>query len=673
MTLQKRRRHGVCLAVAGLLSAFAVRAFAQDTARSGGWIAIPETEYQMLRAKAFPAEPLPEAPPVQATLTRIHYDLRIQGDFAAGQASLVIDVIKGGWVRIPIPSALLVREARLDGKSVSLVSGGRSPGGRSVVFSHQGRATLLLDIVLPVAATAANESLSLPPAIAGITRATLQVPRQGVEVKLVGGFLAEKSESASDSKWTAYGRGNEALVFSWWKRTEDHRGSQPLRLRGSLTELVGLGEDTTTVQAVVNADIIQGAAQEIRIQIPDKVTVNQVAGAMVADWEAKSGELTVTFLEPVEKSARFVIAGETRVPRDGQIDIPLLHLLNAERETGGIAVEVLGAGEIKNHKTMGLESADPTDLGDIVSGRQIPSLLAFRFRSGDAKAARSLAVNVARYTQEAVLMANIEEARYQILVSNEGKALVQARYAIRNNQRNFLKITLPQGAVVWSAALAGKPVRPGQAPDGGLLLPLEKARAGEEAPAFAAEIVYFKRGDKWNNDGTLRLDLPLLDLPVSRTGLVFHYPPLYRVNLEPGSFRIQAYQHPASAALNKTAVSGQPGSSLESNASVGWISPENQIAQLPLVNGNVTDLVKAMGGGTTGTGGKDEKARADTKALVDRYRAQARDGRRVGTLPIRLSFPAFGPSIYLVSELTAENQSPTIDFSYQADKKGGAK
>ena len=86
----------MCLAVAGLLSAFAVRAFAQDTARSGGWIAIPETEYQMLRAKAFPAEPLPEAPPVQATLTRIHYDLRIQGDFASGQASLVIDVIKGG-------------------------------------------------------------------------------------------------------------------------------------------------------------------------------------------------------------------------------------------------------------------------------------------------------------------------------------------------------------------------------------------------------------------------------------------------------------------------------------------------------------------------------------------------------------------------------------------------
>jgi hypothetical protein len=40
--------------------------------------------------------------------------------------------------------------------------------------------------------------------------------------------------------------------------------------------------------------------------------VNQVSGALVADWEMKDGELAVTFLEPVEHSARFVINGEAR-------------------------------------------------------------------------------------------------------------------------------------------------------------------------------------------------------------------------------------------------------------------------------------------------------------------------------------------------------------------------
>ncbi len=648
MILHRRYRFYLCLCAAAILVALAANAIAQDSTRSSGWIALPAADYQLLRARAFPVEPEPETPPVQAALTRINYDLHVNGDVATGQASLTIDVIKNGWVSIPIPSTLLVREARLDGKLISLTPGGKASGGKSVVFSRQGRAVLLLDIVLPVTVTtAANESISLPPAIAGITRASVQLPRQGMDIKLTGGFLAEKSVSATESKWVAYGRGHEPLTFTWWRKSDDHRVSQPLRLRGSLMELIGLGEDSTSINAEVNAEILQGAAHEIRIQLPDKVAINQVAGALVSDWEMKPGELSVTFLEPVEKTARFVVTGETRTPREGRIDIPLLRLLNVERETGGAAVEVLGAGEIKDQKSAGLEIADAADLGELVSNRQSPSLVAFRFRSGDAKAARSLSVNVARYAQEAVLMANIEEARYQILMSSEGKTLIQASYAIRNNQRNFLKLNLPAGAVVWSATLSGKPIRPGQAPDGSLLLPLEKARAGEDAPAFAAEIIYLNRGEKWTDSGKLRLALPMLDLPVSRTGLQYFYPLLYKVTPEPGPFRLQPYQDPTSAILsNKWGT----GSGIGTGAGSGIGPYVSQPA-----------------------GQKAKPAEETTQALVDKYRALSQEGKRAGILPIKLSFPAFGPSIFLASELTAENQSPSIEFSYEAGKKGGAR
>jgi len=140
----------------------------------------------------------------------------------------------------------------------------------------------------------------------------VQLPRQNVDVKLTGGLLSEKSETAAESKWLAYGRGNEPLTFTWRRKTEDHHLTQPLRLRGSLTELVDLGEDSTPISAEVNLEVTQGAAREVKIQVPEKVTINQVLGAMVADWEMKNGELGVTFLEPVEQSARFVITAETR-------------------------------------------------------------------------------------------------------------------------------------------------------------------------------------------------------------------------------------------------------------------------------------------------------------------------------------------------------------------------
>src|SRR5712671_6500425 len=429
------------VALFSLLFLFAADSFSQTAVHSPGWVVLPVEEYRTLHGRAYPPEREPEPPPVEATLTRVDYDLRINGDLASGRASLTVDVLKDGWVRVPIPVGLLVREARIDGKLVSLVPivGGKAGGQLSALFSHPGRAVLLLEIALPVATSAGEESISLPSAASGVTRASVQIPRQGVDIRLAGGLLSEKSEPAAESKWIAYGRGNEVLTFTWRRKTEDHRATQPLRLRGSLTQLLGLGEDSTSINAEVNLEVTQGAAHEVKIHIPDRATINQVLGAMVADWEVKANELSVTFLEPVEQNARFVVTGETHSPREGQIDIPLLRLLNTERETDGVAVEVLGAGEIKDLKSEGLDSADATDLGEMVSNRQSPSLAAFRFRTGDGKLARLLSLNVARYTPQAVLLANVSEARYQVLISGEGKTLVQARYAVRNNQRNFLK------------------------------------------------------------------------------------------------------------------------------------------------------------------------------------------------------------------------------------------
>jgi len=630
-------RPAACLLAILLLSP--ILSQAQDASHSPGWVVIPVEEYQSLRARAFPSAVEPALPPVDATLTRVDYDLRIAGELATGRASLTVDVLKDGWVRVAIPSGLLVREAKLDGKLVSLVTPtqGKSGGQLSAVLSHPGRAVLLLDIALPVTSGAGEESIVLPSTDSGVTRAVVELPQQGVDVKLAGGLLVEKPvpvaapSVANQRKWLAYGRGNEPLTFTWHRKLDDHRLEQPLRLRGSLIQVLGLGEDLTSIYAEVNLEVNQGAAREVRIHLPENVNINQVSGAMVADWEMNPGELKVSFLEPVEQAARFVITGETPTAREGQIQVPLLRLLNTERESGGVAVEVLGAGEIKDVQSQGLESADASDLGEMVASRQSPSLLAFQFRSGDAKVNRSLTINVARYAQQAVLVANVEEARYQVLMSREGKILVQARYAIRNNQRNFLKITLPEGATIWSATLAGKPVRPGESPDGSVLLPLEKARAGDDAPAFAVEVFYLSRQPAWNDKGQARLNLPALDLPVSRTGLVLYHPLLFKVTPVPGAFRMQRFESPSSPVLNPPIRTGAVNQPAEDSASPK--SPESQ-------------------------------------GFAYSYWLKS-GGRTARVLPIRVSFPAFGPSIFLVSELTAENHAEAVELSYQREKKEG--
>lgn len=605
-----------------------------------GWVVLPIGEYAALRRAAFPADAEPAPPPVEATLTRIDYDLKVDGDLASGEARLTVDVIKDGWVRLAMPDGLIVREVQLDGREVTLVARPKEkgPGAGDLLFSRAGRSVLTLKIVAPVSTVAGTDILQLPVSSSAVSHAKVELMRQGVAVRITGGLLLEHSDTASGSSWIANGHGNEPLTFAWRRRVDDQRANQVLRLRGAVTELVGLGEDATQINAEVHLEVLQGLAAEVRVELPEQFNVNQVSGATVADWDVSSRQLTVTFIEPVQNTARFTLSGELRLPRSGMLEVPLIRLPAAERETGGVAVEVLGAGEIKERQASGLEEAEASELGQLISSRQSPSLVAFRLPPAEGKSHRALSLNVARYTPQAVLTANVEEAQYSALLTTDGKMLVQSRFAVRNNQRNFLKLNLPSTAVLWSASVAGRPIRPGRAADGSLLLPLEKTRSGEDAAAFVVEVSYLDRAQPWIDRGRVRLSLVAVDLPISKSLLLLHHSPLFKLSLPPGisgSFRVEPYRGPESGALR--GVANPPSAS-----------------EVP--------VSKAT-----------EDTSADTMKLVSRLHDNKRASKPARNRPLRFAFPHFGPSIFLVAELTSENQTPVVELDFQRDKKRGVK
>jgi len=214
--------------------------------------------------------------------------------------------------------------------------------------------------------------------------------------------------------------------------------------------------------------------------------------------------------------------------------------------------------------------------------------------------------------------------------------LVQTRFAVRNNQRNFLKLNLPATATLWSASVAGRPIRPGRAPDGSLLLPLEKTRSGDEAPAFVVEVSYLDHTQAWNDKGRLRLSLLAVDLPISKSHLLLHHPPLFRLTAPPGisgSFRVTPYEAPESQALTGRVAAVK--------------STESESATQPDAN--------------------TESA----KQLVSKMRDVKHASTPARNLPLRVAFPHFGPSIFLKSELTSENQTPVVELDFQRDRKRG--
>ena len=284
---------------------------AQTTAVvTDGWVVLPVDEYRALRRAAFPLDTEPAPPPVEATLSRIDYDLKVEGDLASGEARLTVDVIQEGWVRLAMPKGLMVREASLDGRQVTLVAASADKGADELLLSKTGRSVLTLKIVAPVSTVAGTDLLQLPASNSAVVRAIVEVARQGVDVRITGGLLMDHADTATGSRWVANGRGTEPLTFAWRRKIDEARSLQPLRLRGAVSQLVGLGEDSTQISAEIQIDVLQGMAQEVRLQLPDGFIVNQVSGATVTDWETKQRELTVVFIEPVQQSARFTLSGE---------------------------------------------------------------------------------------------------------------------------------------------------------------------------------------------------------------------------------------------------------------------------------------------------------------------------------------------------------------------------
>ncbi len=659
---------------------------------SDGWVALTIADYLKLREQANPRPAPPPPLPARATVSETAYVLIAGDGLATGTAELAIDVLDDGWVEVPLPASLFVRAARLGGRPLPITdgraSGGASPGAspgpgtRRILLSRRGRSLVTLDVALPIVETAGSESIQLPPATGGLVRATLTVPRADVAIAASGGAIIERAGEPAARRVTAHAALGQALGLSWSRTRETSGASLPARLRGQLQHVVGLGEETAIVTARVTVDVLRGGASAFTLRVPDGLVINQVQGAHVADWDIQGAALTITLLDRVDRQVAVIVSGEFRPPASGRIEVPLLHLADAERETGAVAVEVLGAGEVSKHEARGLDPTDPGDLGDLLSGRLSPAIVAFRYRGDRPDAERALALTLTRYAPQEVLLAAVDEARYRALVSEDGKALVEGRLAVRNNQRSFLALTLPGGATLWSVAVDGRPVRPGTGPKGSVLVPLPKRRGGSDAARVIVGLMYADTAAAWGPSGEWRLTLPAIDLPVQQMGLTVKHSPRYRLTPLPSDFHAQAMEPPLSevlqldaerdaakdAALAGELLAREQKAKQDAGASADKLREGNRpVAAPPPVPESVPAPQRAEAGPRP-RGGQDEEAQS-LGGLVERFQREARGVRSVGTLPVLVAFPESGPGLYLAAALTADGAAPTAAFTFKRTVK----
>jgi hypothetical protein len=258
--------------------------------------------------------------------------------------------------------------------------------------------------------------------------------------------------------------------------------------------------------------VIQGEAAEFKMALPAGYDLTAASGTTLESHEVVNGTLTLTVHDSAKRNHQFLIAIE-KTNRETKVEAPLLSFAGAQRETGELLVEGVGAMELIAKETGGLRRMDVREAAPITrSLSHFPLQAAFRYnrRATDTP---KLNLEWTQFPDANILSAIAERATVTTLTTVEGKSLTEVTLRVRNHAQPFLKIELPQGAQLLSTEVEGERVKPVGGDDGSRV-PL--LRAGlDSSRAYTVSFVYHSTGTRFSKSGAYDMGLPKLDIPIN--------------------------------------------------------------------------------------------------------------------------------------------------------------
>jgi hypothetical protein len=526
------RIHLATFAVAGVLASGPAGAQPVPTPNT---VTISLAEYNRLVDRAAnPAVRVP-VPPAGAFVSQADLVLRVDGDLLRGTVTLQGEVLRAGPTAVPLLSggtlirARLVQDPRTSAGSAPGTALGTGPGSAQgaatavpILPQHgvfaavlpAGPFTLQLEWAGAVITEPGRASAQLPQLSAGTIRATIDAPGEGSDLTIDRALVTRRTRAQGRLLVDATLSPGGGSRVGWSSR--DAGTASPvraLRLLDDVKTLVTVGENDLRVTAIFDVTVVQGSTATLAVHVPDGFSITSFTGAPNEGADVVDGRLVLNV--PAGRGRhQFLIALERAVVETGARRVVALPWLEgSQRETGDVAIEGIGALELAVAEQRPLTRIDVVELSAaLTSLAHEPILAAYRYQRRVAEAV-SVAFDVTRFPDAAVLAAAADRATATTLVTPEGRSLTEVSLTVRNQAQPFLRVGLPAGATLLSAEVAGAAVKPAQGADG-LRIPLLRPGFRPQGP-YAVSFVYLHAGPAFAAKGDASLALARVDLPVA--------------------------------------------------------------------------------------------------------------------------------------------------------------
>jgi hypothetical protein len=503
-----------------LLLVFATAAYGQHRdSRSGtilplpgssGTVTLSLAEYNRLTELASRKPTTTEAPPLSFVLSRAAFRLRVEDQSLTGALDIDGSVLEKGSVKVPLTSGITILDAKQANSPLPLLQEGRT---HSAILTGPGAFAVNLNIASALTIEAGRASFTVLVPAATSSLLTLDLPGNHANVRIEPGLITNRTTVNGHTIVEAsLEPGKPARV--WWTTREIAApvAQREVRFLSDIKSVVSVGDSQLRTTALCDVTVIQGEAAEFRMPLPQGFKLAEATGSTLDSFEVDAGVLVLKVREPARRNHQFLIAIE-RTNRDTKVDAPLLAFAGAQRETGELLVEGVGAMELTPTESGGLRRMDVREVGAIArSLARFPLQAAFRYNRRETDTPR-LQLEWTLFPDSSVLSAVAERATITTLTNIEGKSLTEVTLRVRNHAQPFVKVDLPAGAQLLSAEVEGERVKPVVGPDGSRV-PLLRVGLNSSG-AYTVSFVYLSSGGKFAKNGGYEMTLPKLDIPVN--------------------------------------------------------------------------------------------------------------------------------------------------------------
>ena len=423
-------------------------------------------------------------------------------------------------------------DATQAGRPVPLHASGQAP---HAIVTEPGPLALTLSWADLVAAEPGRASFVVPVPPAGTARATIDLPGPDLDARIAPGAVTRRSSAGGRTLLEVALEPGVPARVSWTvgENAAVQASPRETRFLSDLKTLVTTAEVDLRLATLVDLTIVQGEPTQVDVRLPSGFELVGASGVTLEAFQQVAGGVRLTLREPSRRRHQLLLNLE-RASADAsfRVELTLPTLPGAQRETGEVALEGVGTLELSAREAGSLRRIDVSETpAPLRALAREPILAAFRYHRRPDETP-SLAVEVKRFPNAAVLAALAERASVTTLVTTQGRTLTELALTVRNQAQPFLRVSLPEGATLLSAEVAGQGVKPVTGADG-TRIPLLRPGFRPAGP-YAVSFVYLQPGASFAKKGEAALKLPRLDVPVSVLEWELFLPDGYRVKTTGG-------------------------------------------------------------------------------------------------------------------------------------------